>query len=127
VSPRLPMGLAGRLKFAEDPSRGNVSRRPPYRGPKIPAEVIEQAKEIYRREIELGNRYAAIEEARFAAVEQIGAVPVKKPSLALYAALKCWREALYTAYRIAGVAEPDEVDELKAYVGRRQKATQKSA
>jgi hypothetical protein len=110
------MGLHGPIPF-RDPARGNPGRRKPA-GPKIPAEVLEQAKVIYGRELAMGDRFMEIEERRFVDDE-----PVAAPSPALWAALKCYREALYTAYRIAGVAEPEETDHLAAHLLKRPRPT----
>jgi len=112
------MALTGPIPF-HNPARGNPGRRNKPSGPKIPAEVLEQAKVIYQRELVMGDRFMAVEEARFA--DDKGG-KVTAPSPALWAALKCYREALYTAYRIAGVAEPEEADKLAAHLSKRPKA-----
>lgn len=111
------MGVSGPIPF-HNPARGNPGKRPP-RGPRIPADVLEKAREIYKRELAMGDHFMAIEETRLRAE---GGEKIKAPSQALYGALKCYKEALYTAYRIAGVAETEEVDKLAEHLSRRPKA-----
>jgi hypothetical protein len=113
------MGLHGPLALL-DVSRGNPGRRSSP-GPKVPPEVVEDAKGIYKRLKALGDYYGTEAEAQMAQKS-------KRPSPALWAALKCWKEALYVAYRIAGVAvDPTERDTLALHLAKRPKVPRPSA
>lgn len=106
------MGLSGPIPL-RDPARGNPGRRQP-KGPRFTPEVQAQLQEIFQRQKALGDYYGTVAEAETQTKS-------KAPSPALWAALKCWAAASTMAFRIGGLATPEETDELEAHLKRRPK------
>ena len=109
------MGLRGPLAIV-NPARGNPGRRPP-KGPKVSPEVVEEADRVYRRLVDLGDKYLAHDEARWDSEEKPA-----KASPALTAALRCFEKAFLIKFRIAGSVQPQEVDRLQSHLSKRPKA-----
>ena len=66
----------------------------------FPPEVAANIRNVYDRLAKMGDYFATIVESDMKAGKQT-------PSPAVWAALKCWKEALIVAYRIGGLS-PDE-------------------
>lgn len=105
------MGLNGRLPN-RDPTRGAPGRRPAP--PRLPPDVLADARQIYDRLKSLGDRYWAMVEVELAKGS-------KRTPHALGSALKCWKEALFVAYRLGGVVAPEERDKLAEHLAKRPK------
>src|SRR6267378_8673990 len=120
------MGLRGPLPRRDTEHRAKVGHRPPASSPAIPESVKADGKVIYARLKALGDYWGALAEAD---MER----NIKRPSPALWAALKCWKEALQVACRIGVLPdEPDEGpkdphDELAARRRARRPATRRRA
>jgi hypothetical protein len=116
------MGLRGPIPL-RDASRGNPGRRPAP--PKIPPEIVEDAKVIYTRLKALGDYFGDVAEADLAT--KTTRKKRKRPTPALWAALRCWKEALGLAARILGSTEPTERDQLTLHLAKRPKAPHATA
>jgi hypothetical protein len=95
------MGLRGALprSAALTVVQGNPGRRPVKKRGGPSARVRADAAKVYRRLMAMGDHYGAI-------AEQTMADGAKRPSQALWCALRCWKEALIVGYRIGGL--PDD-------------------
>lgn len=114
------MGLRGRVSKprSEDEARAIGHRAPETYRPA--ADVKADAEAIYRRLMRYAEHFAAI-------VDEDIAEGDRRPSPALWAFIKCGKEALQVAYRTGGLAADDSSEENPFEAYQKAKRAARSA